>query len=320
MLEELTARLPSFQLVGGPGVRLLGQHDFRAPASVHVRWPVLDLRGLRRGRARWAARRRASARCCRPGSRSRRFRRQGGPARPRARSAPPTPRSALTSRSPCARARPPRTAPTPPGRPARHLPVDLGRGRGRRARARCRASHGHRARAGLPRRQRGSTSAEMAVVVQRMFPARAAGVAMTLEPFQRRPLEDRRRGGSGGGGGRRQRHGHARPLPRRQGHARTWSSTQRRGGRHPVPQRRRGASAVAEARQARRAPTTGARRTSSGRSRRGRGLPAPEPARDGLVQQARARCTSYMTGLGSLVNTLINPLAQRRTSGVDADH
>jgi pyruvate,water dikinase len=29
---------------------------------------------------------------------------------------------------------------------------------------------------------------------------------------------------------------------------------------------------------------------------------------------------SYMTGLGSLVNTLINPLAQRRTSGVDADH
>ena len=30
--------------------------------------------------------------------------------------------------------------------------------------------------------------------------------------------------------------------------------------------------------------------------------------------------TSYMTGLGSLVNTLINPLAQRRTSGVDADH
>jgi pyruvate,water dikinase len=30
--------------------------------------------------------------------------------------------------------------------------------------------------------------------------------------------------------------------------------------------------------------------------------------------------TSYMTGLGSLVSTLINPLAQRRTSGVDADH
>jgi pyruvate, water dikinase len=32
------------------------------------------------------------------------------------------------------------------------------------------------------------------------------------------------------------------------------------------------------------------------------------------------RGTSYATGLGSLVNTLINPLAQRRTSGVDADH
>ena len=32
------------------------------------------------------------------------------------------------------------------------------------------------------------------------------------------------------------------------------------------------------------------------------------------------RTTSYATGLGSLVSTLINPLAQRRTSGVDADH
>jgi cytochrome P450 len=32
------------------------------------------------------------------------------------------------------------------------------------------------------------------------------------------------------------------------------------------------------------------------------------------------RATSYTTGLGSLVSTLINPLAQRRTSGVDADH
>jgi len=32
------------------------------------------------------------------------------------------------------------------------------------------------------------------------------------------------------------------------------------------------------------------------------------------------RSTSYATGLGSLVSTLINPLAQRRTSGVDADH
>jgi cytochrome P450 len=30
--------------------------------------------------------------------------------------------------------------------------------------------------------------------------------------------------------------------------------------------------------------------------------------------------TSYATGLGSLVSTLTNPLAQRRTSGVDADH
>jgi pyruvate,water dikinase len=29
---------------------------------------------------------------------------------------------------------------------------------------------------------------------------------------------------------------------------------------------------------------------------------------------------TYETGLGSLVSTLINPLAQRRTSGVDADH
>ncbi|WP_064750566.1 cytochrome P450 [Solirubrobacter soli] len=32
------------------------------------------------------------------------------------------------------------------------------------------------------------------------------------------------------------------------------------------------------------------------------------------------RTTSYATGIGSLVSTLINPLAQRRTSGVDADH
>jgi len=32
------------------------------------------------------------------------------------------------------------------------------------------------------------------------------------------------------------------------------------------------------------------------------------------------RTTSYATGLGSLVSTLTNPLAQRRTSGVDADH
>jgi pyruvate,water dikinase len=36
--------------------------------------------------------------------------------------------------------------------------------------------------------------------------------------------------------------------------------------------------------------------------------------------QAPAAVPSYRTGLGSLVNTLINPLAQRRTSGVDADH
>jgi pyruvate,water dikinase len=30
--------------------------------------------------------------------------------------------------------------------------------------------------------------------------------------------------------------------------------------------------------------------------------------------------TSYMTGLSSLVSTLINPLAQRSPSGVDTDH
>jgi cytochrome P450 len=38
------------------------------------------------------------------------------------------------------------------------------------------------------------------------------------------------------------------------------------------------------------------------------------------ANRPQVAATSYTTGLGSLVSTLINPLAQRRTSGVDADH
>jgi pyruvate,water dikinase len=38
------------------------------------------------------------------------------------------------------------------------------------------------------------------------------------------------------------------------------------------------------------------------------------------ANQPQVVAATYETGLGSLVSTLINPLAQRRTSGVDADH
>ena len=184
------------------------------------------------------------------------------------------------ARSPCAPARPPRTAPTPLRRPAGHVPV------GRPAPTRSSSTSRAAGRACTPSarsptaRDRGIGDGAMAVVVQRMFPPRAAGVAMTLEPVQRRPLEDRRSRRARAGRGGRQRHGHARPLPRRQGHARIVdriadkrSSSSRRPRRVSSGDRAARRTALARAVRCRRgswpsAPsaTTGARRTSSGRS------------------------------------------------------
>ena len=67
--------------------------------------------------------------------------------------------------------------------------------------------------------------------------------------------------------------------------------------------------------------TTASRRTSSGRSTpTATRPPAAEPSRDGLVQAARtpARPSVQSGPARSLVDTLVNPLASRRSTDVDA--
>ena len=180
----------------GPGVRLLRQHD--------VPRARVGARALARARpastastsTSSAARRASLGTLLRAG-----FPVPGGfavtSARRRvrgARSAPPTPRSATTSRSPCAPARPPRTAPTPrcAGQHDTYLWV-AGADAVVEHVERCRASL-NTERALAYRRDRGIGDAADG----RRRPAHGPGArgrrGDDAEPVQRRPLEDRRRG------------------------------------------------------------------------------------------------------------------------------
>ena len=229
VLEELTARLPSMELEAQT-FDYPANTTFRAPVSVHVRWPVLDLRDsleveLVGGKAAslgtllragfpvpggfTVTADAARERC------ARRLRRTG-----RGRAG----RGALQRDDRGRRRRLLR-------RPARHLPLGLGRRRRRRARGTVPGEPGHRARAGLPARsraRRGPHGGRRAADV----PGARGGRGDDAQPVQRRPLEDRRRGRAGRGGGGRERHRHARSLPRRQGHARRGLDA-RRGRRTP---------------------------------------------------------------------------------------
>ena len=191
------------------------------------------------------------------------------------------------------------------------------------------------------RRERGIDGGRllMGVVVQRMVRADAAGVAMTLNPSNGDRCVGRDRVELRARRDRRGRHAsrptrflvdkvmleivetqiadkqrRARRRRRRRPRRRARRSTRSAGAcpRSATDQVR----AVARARQARRA----ALRLPAGRRVGGRDgdvrPAAPEPPRDRLVAQGeppRTRVT-YSTGLAGIVDTLVNPLASRRST------
>ena len=227
VLEELTARLPSLELVPGQTFDYSANTTFRAPASVLARWPVLDLRDsvevdvVGGKAASLGTLLRAGFPV--PGG----FTVTAGAAEPAIRAAyaalgddvAVAVRSSATTEdgadASCA------------GQHDTYLWIS-GADAVLEHVALCRASLdteralAYRADRGIGRRRDGRRRPAH-------VPGPRRGRGDDVEPVQRRPLEDRRRSGARGGGGRGQRHRHARSLPRRQGHARR--GLHARGGR-----------------------------------------------------------------------------------------
>ena len=236
-----------------------------------------------------------------------------------------------TSRSRCARAPPPRTPPTRASR-ASTTPTS-----GSSARTRCStpcAAAGRawtRARGRLPAPTAASPARGMAVVVQRMVDADAAGVAMTLNPSNGDrcvvAIE------SAFGLGETVVGGTVTPdrflvdkVMLEVVETRSPTSTSSSGptgcatSSRDAARARRPSLTPDQVRASPRWPsapssTTAARRTSNGPSRR-RGPPAAVPPGDRLGATSPSRGPAVQGGLLGIVDTLVNPLASRRSPNV----
>lgn len=311
VLEELTRRLPSLELVAGQAFDYSANTTFRAPAAVRVRWPVLDLRDSL-GVARVGGKAASLGALLRAG-----FPVPGGFTVPPG----PLPRAAIRDAyaalgdgvAVAVRS----SATTEDGAGAscagQHDTFLWVTG------AEAVLEHVERCRASLDseravayRHDRGVDHGAMAVVVQRMFPARAAGVAMTLNPSNGDRSKIAVEAAPGVGEGVVS--GTVTPDAYLVDKV-MLDVVAARGDCLSA------AEVVAVAELAKRAERFYGRPQDIEWAIDAEGRVVLLQSRPETVWSNRpaAAAGTYTTGLSSLVDTLINPLAQRRSSGVDAD-